>query len=115
MARGDRLAKLDERRVELEAEYRAALLAALRETAAGRWGLFGHGKDKWTIANAAPVVESLTEMGEAIDGMRETLGIAPFALHADFVASRGAVKSHAAGEPKQAQAWLARLDADTAA
>jgi hypothetical protein len=109
MAKADRLERLDARRVELEAEYEATLIAALRTTAAGSWGLFGHRKDRQAEAKYAPVVAELTETGEAIDTMRAQLGIEPFALHRDFLASRGPVASSAAGEPKQAQAWLDRL------
>jgi len=38
------------------------------------------------------------------------LSIEPFALHQEFLAARGPVKAHAVGEPKQAQAWLDRLE-----
>ncbi|MDB5676292.1 MAG: hypothetical protein JWM65_3274 [Sphingomonas bacterium] len=109
MARADRLERLDARRVELEAAYNDVLIAALRKTAAGSWGLFGHRKDRQAEAKYAPVIAELTETGEAIDAMRAQLGIEPFALHRDFLASRGPVASSAAGEPKQAQAWLERL------
>ena len=111
MAKADRLARLDERRTEIEAEYRATLLAALRRTAAGRWGLFDHRQDKVDRANTAPVVDALTELGEEIDGMRTQLSLEAFGLHQEFLASRGPVKAHAVGEPKQAQAWLDRLEA----
>lgn len=111
MAKADRLERLDARRAELEAEYESALIAALRETAAGSWGLFGHRKDRQAEARHAPVIAELTELGEAIDEMRGQLGIEPFALHRDFLASRGPVASSAAGEPKQARAWLERLGA----
>ena len=110
MAKADRLARLDDRRAEIETEYRALLVAALRRTAAGQWGLFGHNKDRAHAAKFAPVVLELTELGEAADHVREQLSMPPFALHADFVASRGPVPAHAVGEPKQAQAWLARLE-----
>jgi hypothetical protein len=109
MAKADRLERLDVRRAELEAEYAEALIAALRKTAAGSWGLFEHRQDRQAQAKIAPVIAELCAMGEAIDDMREQLGIEPFALHRDFVASRGPVRSSAAGEPKQALAWLDRL------
>lgn len=109
MAKADRLERLDNLRAEREAEYEAALIAALRDTAAGNWGLFDHGKDRVARARVAPVVENLTEMGEEIDGMRLTLGLECFALHQEFLASRGPVASSAVGEPKQARAWLERL------
>lgn len=109
MAKGDRLARLDAHREDMEGEYREALIAALRTTAAGKWGLFDHRKDRVARAAAAPVVAQLTEMGEEIGKAREQLGLPPFALHAEFLASRGPVGPEAVGEPKQAQAWLDRL------
>lgn len=109
MARGDRLARLDDRRAELEVEYTAALIAALRTTASGKWGLFDHNGDRRMRAAVAPVVENLNEIGEAIDGARRQLGMPPYDLHQQFLASRGRVGPEAVGEPKQAQAWLDRL------
>ncbi|WP_404366823.1 hypothetical protein AB5I39_11590 [Sphingomonas sp. MMS24-J45] len=111
MAKADRLARLDDRRVEMEAEYEALLVAALRQTAAKRLLLFGHQQERTTMARAAPVVAEITTLGEEIDDLRAQLAIGPFALHQEFVASRGPVSAHAVGEPKQAQAWLDRLDA----
>lgn len=62
MSRADRLARLDARRLELEAEYEDALIDALRKSAAGSWGLFGHNQDRWTRANWAPVVTDLCDL-----------------------------------------------------
>lgn len=109
MAKADRLERLDERRIELEAEYRSALVEALKVTASGVWGLFGHNKDRWADQRAAPTIANLEEIAEAIDKMRDQLDLAPFDLHQEFLASRGPVASNAVGEPKQAQAWLLRL------
>ncbi len=110
MAKAARLARLDDRRAELEIEYRTALVAALRMTAAGKSGLFDHNGDRRMHAAVAPVVDNLNELGEAIDGAREVLGMPPFDLHRQFIASRGPVGPQAVGEPKQARAWLDRLD-----
>jgi len=109
MAKADRLARLDARRLELEEEYGAALREALRITASGKPGLFGHGGDRASRERAAPIVENLTEIGEAIDRAREQLGMPLFDLHKQFLASRGPVGPQAVGETKQAQAWLNRL------
>ena len=109
MAKADRLERVDVRRVELEAEYHDALVAALRDTAAGAWGLFDHQQDRRTRIKLAPVVNGLIETGDEIARLREQLGMEVFALHREFLASRGPVASSAVGEPKQAQAWLARL------
>lgn len=115
MAKADRLARLDASRTELEAEYTAALVAALRTTASGKWGLFDHNGDRWTRAAVASVIDNLNEVGEAIDGARDRLGMPPYELHQQFVASRGPVGPQAVGEPKQAQAWLDRLQETMAA
>lgn len=109
MAKIDRLERLDRNRLELEGEYLAALISALRVSASGSWGLFDHNQDRWTRANWAPVVNRLCDLGHEIDEMRERLAMEPFALHEEFEASRGPVRADAVGELKQARAWLRRL------
>lgn len=111
MAKADRLERLDTRRIDMEAEYTAALIEALKLTAAGKWGLFDHKPDRVARAAFAPVIENLADLGEAIDAAREQLDMEPFALQQEFLAARGPVSPQAVGEPKQAQAWLARLNA----
>lgn len=110
MAKADRLARTETLRIDLEEEYRSILLAALRVTAAGKWGLFDHNADRAARAATKPTIDNLTEVAEAIDKARAQLGLEPFALHRDFLKARGPVPSSAVGEPKQAQAWLDRLD-----
>jgi len=114
MAKADRLAKMDVRRLELEAEYRAALIAALQVTAGGKWGLFDHNGDRWTRAAIQPVIDNLAEIGEAIDKLREQLGLSEFELQQRFLAARGPVGADAVGEPKQARAWLDTLAGEEA-
>lgn len=109
MAKADRLDRLDTRRIDLEADYTAALIDALKVTASGRWGLFDHKADRLARASVAPTIAHLAELAEAIDAARAQLDMEPFALAQEFVAARGPVSSQAVGEPKQAQAWLARL------
>ncbi|MFK4875189.1 hypothetical protein [Novosphingobium sp. ZW T3_23] len=109
MAKADRLERMDTRRADLEIDYRTALIEALRVTAAGQWGLFGHNKDKHTRAKAAPLVDGLNELAEEIDDLRLQLDMECFALHQEFLAARGPARADAVGEPKQAQAWLDRL------
>ncbi|KKW89437.1 MULTISPECIES: hypothetical protein [Sphingobium] len=113
MAKADRLERMDVRRLELEADYRAALLEALRVTASGKWGLFDHNGDRAARAATAPVIAHLAEIGEAIDDLREQLMMEPFALQQQFLAARGPVSAHAVGEPKQAQLWLDRLASES--
>jgi hypothetical protein len=115
MAKADRLERLDTRRIDLEADYTAALIAALKVTAAGKWGLFDHKPDRLARTAIAPTIENLAELGEAIDSARDQLDMEPFALQQEFLAARGPVSSQAVGEPKQAQAWLARLASRTSA
>ena len=116
MARADRLDRLDRRREGLEEDYREALIAALKVTAAGAWGLFDHRQDKHDRARAAPAITELTELADEIAELREQLMIdEPFALHAEFIAARGPVRAQAVGEPKQARAWLERLAKDAEA
>lgn len=114
IARADRLERMDRRRIGLEEDYREALIAALRTTAAGAWGLFDHRQDRHDRARAAQAVDELTELADTIAELREQLMIdEPFALHEEFLASRGPVRAQAVGEPKQARAWLERLTAKT--
>lgn len=110
MAKADRLERLDARRAELEQEYLAALVIALQRSAAGSWGLFGHiPKDRAAITKWSGPVEEICDLGQAIDRMRDDLGLEPFALHQEFEASRGPAHATAPGEPRQAREWLARL------
>ena len=111
MAKADRLERLDVRREELEAEYREALIAALRETASGRWGVFGHNDDRWARANAQPAIDRLEELADDIDRLRSQLSLDVFALHREFMAARGKPAADAVGEPKQAKARLEQLGA----
>jgi hypothetical protein len=110
MAKAQRLERMDHRRTELESEYREFLVAALREAAAGSWGLFDHNQDRSARAKWAATVTELCDRGQEIDRLRADLGLERFALHQQFEASRGPVPSTAPGEPKQARAWLGQLE-----
>jgi hypothetical protein len=110
MARADRLERLDRERIALEQDYAATLIAALRKCAGGSWGLFGHNQNRHERANWSAVLTELDEMGAQIGTMRETLSLPPFDLHQEFEAARGPVAATAPGEPKQAKAWLDKLD-----
>ncbi len=109
MSRADRLERLDNQRLGDELQFEELLVAALRDAARGSAGLFGHKPDKFTRKAWDPRITELTELGEQIDDMRATLGLEPFALFAEFLASRGPVAATAPGEPRQAKAWLERL------
>jgi hypothetical protein len=109
MAKADRLARLDDRRIELESEYRDVLVDALRKTAAGTWGLFDHHPDRAARTAIAPTIEALCDIAATIDKLRDQLGLEEFALEKEFLAKRGPVRADAVGEPKQARAWLEQL------
>ena len=109
MSRADRLERLDGQRLADELLFEELLVTALRDTAQGAAGLFGHKPDKFTRKAWDPRIAELTNLGAEIDQMRATLGIEPWPLFAEFLASRGPVASTAPGEPKQAKAWLERL------
>ena len=106
MPKADALA---DRLTQLEAEYRSLLVGALRECAAGYWGLFGHNEHLSPRAKAPKVVEELADLAHVIDSVRLRLGQEPFPLHEQFQASRGRAGANSVGEPKQAQAWLVAL------
>ena len=109
VAKAARLEAFDIRREALEAEYREALVDALQSAAAGTWGLFDHNQDRRTREKLAPVIANLEDLAQSIDGLRDKLGLAGFALHEEFLAARGPVASSALGEPRQARVWLDRL------
>ncbi len=111
MAKADRLERMDDRRIELEGEYRATLIAALRIAAAGKWGLFAQTKDRAARLAFAPALAALEETAEAIDTIRARFDMEPFPLHPEFMAARGPVGPNAPGEPKQALLWLDKLEA----
>jgi hypothetical protein len=54
---------------ELEAEYRPLLLKALRECAAGRWGLFGHNEHLGPKSEPPPTIGELTDLAQVIDAL----------------------------------------------
>jgi len=109
LSRAARLERLDAHRIELEAEYLEALISALRVTASGKWGLFGHNEHLEPGASRLQLVTDLCDRGQEIDSIRERLGLDEFPLHQEFEDSRGRVSSQSLGEPKQAKAWLERL------
>ncbi|MHA6723510.1 hypothetical protein [Sphingomonas sp. RS2018] len=114
MAKADRLERLDDRRVELETEYRDALIAALRVTAGGKFGLFGQTKDYAARAAHAPLFVQLEETAAEIDVIRARFGMEAFALHPEFLAARGPAGPNGLGEPKLALQWLQKLGAEPA-
>jgi hypothetical protein len=115
--REQRREKIERELASAEAEFRTMLIAALRQCAAGYWGLLGQ--------NAAPSLPRLTqeafeqsgaralfELGDEIGELRSRLDLTePFSLFARLKDLRGRKSANQPGEPKLAQAWLAELDA----
>ena len=112
MAKIDRLERLDQRRADMEVEYRALLIAALERAVAGKPGLFNRRPDKRERAAVAPVIDELRALGDEIDQLREQLMVEPFALHRQFFDARGPASPSAVGEPRQAREWLDRLTSE---
>lgn len=113
MAKIDRLERVDQRRADLEADYRATLIAALEQAAAGKPGLFNRRADKRERDAVAGTIAELRELGDSIDGAREQLMMEPFALHHAFFDARGPVAPSAVGEARQAKQWLERLSTES--
>ena len=106
MGKNDRLSH---RLSVLEAEYRSLLTAALRDCAAGQWGLFGHNEHLYPRGRPA-VVDELFDLAQAINRLRDQLGESSFQLHDRFAEARGVQAENALGELKRAHAWLEEFD-----
>jgi len=102
----------------LEGSFEQKLVAALRECAAGHWGLFGandaalmrhFGKNVGRYLSVAR--QELLEQGAAIEALRTRLGYAePNHLLEQFKAySTNAARPNAHGEPKLAQVLLGEI------
>jgi hypothetical protein len=114
--RTQRAERLGRELEEMEAEFRARLLAALTRCADGNWGLFGQndhipGSERRNSGSGAP---ELLALGAEIAELREKLGLPPFELHARLLAFRGQSGANTPGEPKLARAWLKELNLGSA-
>lgn len=74
-----------------------------------------HQGDRWARKATESTIDNLDELAAAIDKARDQLSMPVFELHREFTAARGPVSSEAVGEPKQAQAWLDRLESNAGA
>ncbi len=109
--------KIEQELAAAEADFRAMLVAALRDCAAGHWGLFdqnGHLPDlprgMAEQAFASSGAKALFALGGESDGLRARLGITePFPLFARLQELRGRRAENDPGEPRLAQAWLNEL------
>jgi hypothetical protein len=91
----------------LESEFRAKLLAALRDCANGRWGLFGQNEH---LGQRSSDSEKLLEIGASIEELRRRAGIPEhFELYVTFKSKRGRHGPNALGESRLAKEWLDEL------
>jgi hypothetical protein len=100
----------------LEDLYRELLLAALRNCARGRYGLFArndHALSQYGAQLRArledPAVAELLDLGAKIDRLRHGAGLEPFQLHERLLKMRSSHDSNTPGEPKLARQWLDEL------
>lgn len=109
--------KVERKLAAAEADFQAMLVVALRDCAAGHWGLLdqnGHlpslprGMAEQAFASSG--AKALFALGGEIEDLRMRLGLAePFALFARLQELRGRKAENDLGEPRLAQAWLDEL------
>ena len=117
MSRASRLAKLEQKISMMEEEFREKLVVALRNCAAGRYGLFGQnervagleGHDRWSTDG-----RELLHMGEQILQARKEIGdTTDFPLYSRFLEYRSRRGANDLGEPKLAKEFLEELNVKT--
>jgi hypothetical protein len=109
MGRAGRRQKSEAQLQSLEAKFLTDLIAALRECAAGRWGMFSC-HEMMPEMYRPKTKGKLIEDGEEIEGLRRELGFTesfhPFKRFLEFRQMRG---SNLPGEPKLAMQFLEAL------
>ncbi len=116
MSRASRREKAEAQLRTLEEEFTDHLVSALRDCAAGRWGMFGSydglienepNLGKWLKSGIA---ERLIEDGDRINGLRQELGYAEnFPLFERYLEYRKKHSANSPGEPKLALQFLNEL------
>lgn len=96
----------------LEEQFSTDLIAALRECAAGAWGMFG--QNDLVIEWSRPkIVDKLIQDGDEIEELRRELGFTePFQPFKRFLELRQMRGSNVPGEPKLAMQFLKELGVD---
>ena len=119
MSRAARRQKSEAQLRTLEDQFSTNLIAALRECAAGTWGLFGR-NDLVIDAQPQPlkemlksnVAEKLVRGGDKVEALRRELGFTePFHPYKRFLEFRQMRGSNVPGEPKLAMQFLEELGA----
>jgi hypothetical protein len=104
------VAKLERERVVLEAEYRDALVVALRECSSGQVGLFtptDYLSQKTIQLRMPKSVLDLDAVGEELVRVRASLDIVdPFPLMAQFETLRKEAPTSQLGAPRLAEQFL---------
>ena len=113
MSKLGRIEKLKLEREGLESDYRSALIDALQDCLAGRYGLFKQNSER-----LPPVLEKrmtpqsvkeLERIGEELDRLNATLGLGDFGLQKRLSEYRNLAGANAPGEPKLAHQFLEEL------
>lgn len=116
MSRSKRRAKSEVQLRALEEQFTNDLLTALKECAAGTWGLLGRNdaiiEREWGSLRTGKATR-LIEIGEEIESLRRQLGIAePFSLFQRYLQYRQMQSANAPGEPKLATLFLKEIGED---
>ena len=106
--------RAEARLAALEAAYLAALVPALKDCAAGAWGLLSEpsGPSSREMQRYQPaVVSELEALARAITDARDQLGYPElFEPHARLVRERTTRDQNQPGEPARALLWLSLLE-----
>jgi hypothetical protein len=107
MSRSSRQRKAEARLAQYETEFVRKLTAALRDCAAGKWGLFGQNDH---LLNVKSPAAELVALGENIREVRAELGFPELLTpYEHFLRYRAMREPNTPGEPKLAAALLAAL------
>jgi hypothetical protein len=121
MSRSGRREKTEAQLHTLEGQFSADLVAALRDCAAGKWGMFGQ-NDAVIERQSSPLREMLQSdiaarliaAGEEIEELRRRIGmVEPFLLFKRYLEYRQMQSANSPGEPKLAAQFLAELKKPT--
>jgi len=106
--------RAEARLAALEAAYLDLLVSALKDCAAGAWGLLSEpaGPSSREMQRHQPAaVADLEALARAIADARDQLGYAePFEPHVRLVLERTTRDQNQPGEPARALLWLSRLE-----
>jgi hypothetical protein len=117
MSRSERRQKSEAQLRSLEEQFSSTLIAALRECAAGKWGMFGQNDAHFATAGKyvrefvrSKEADQLLETGEQIESLRQELGYTelfqPYRRYGEYRQMKG---SNTSGEPKLAVRFLQEL------